>query len=71
MKDNSYIYFKTTIKSKDFQARVSDDFKFGESSIKDLPYETVLEVEGQVMDRGKDANSQMETGEIEVSLRIF
>ncbi|PAV79240.1 hypothetical protein WR25_09242 [Diploscapter pachys] len=50
------------------QARVPDDFKFGESSIKDLPYETVLEVEGQVTGRGKDANSQMETGEIEIEI---
>ncbi|KAK6029797.1 nucleic acid-binding domain protein, partial [Ostertagia ostertagi] len=36
--------------------------------VKDLPYESVVKVEGSVVNRGENANLKMKTGEIEINV---
>ncbi|KIH45204.1 nucleic acid-binding domain protein [Ancylostoma duodenale] len=49
------------------QATVAPDSYYA-TIVKDLPYESVVQVEGSVIDRGENKNLKMKTGEIEVCI---
>ncbi|KHJ77713.1 nucleic acid-binding domain protein [Oesophagostomum dentatum] len=49
------------------QARVAPESEF-ERIVKDLPYESIVRVEGCVIDRGENRNPNMKTGEIEIDV---
>ncbi|KAL6743954.1 hypothetical protein Aduo_016935 [Ancylostoma duodenale] len=49
------------------QATVAPDSYYA-TIVKDLPYESVVQVEGSVIDRGENKNLKMKTGEIEIDV---
>lgn len=52
------------------QAKISASSKL-QSLLKDIPYESVVRVDGIVVDRGDNRNSKMKTGDIEVNFQKY
>uniref|UniRef100_A0A1I7TX27 MoaD/ThiS family protein n=1 Tax=Caenorhabditis tropicalis TaxID=1561998 RepID=A0A1I7TX27_9PELO len=55
-----------SVQAKISEALSRESFIELKALLKDLPYESVIQVDGIVVDRGENRNEAMKTGDIEV-----